>query len=117
MTTRERADAIARAVHARIGKAMQELATVAPMVQREHPFSAVVTMRGIIDDLRVVEALIMEEARRDRDGVPTESLICGACGEHEARCQCADACDVCGRMECDDMHEQDAAAYEPRARL
>ncbi len=114
MTTRERADAIARAVHTRIGKAMQELATVAPMVQREHPFSAVVTMRGIIDDLRVVEALIMEEARRDRDGVPTESLICKACGEHESRCQCADACNVCGQMDCDDPHEQDAAAYEPR---
>jgi len=116
VTTRERADAIARAVHARIGKAMQELATVAPMVQREHPFSAVVTMRGIIDDLRVVEALIMEEARRDRDGVPTESLICGSCGEHESRCQCDDHCRKCGLLECVG-HEEDAAAYEPRARF
>jgi hypothetical protein len=55
-------------VHARIGKAMRELATVAPMVQREHPFSAVVTMRGIIDSCSPHEPQISDSV-----GTPSRS--------------------------------------------
>ena len=104
------------AAAARIGKTMQELAVVSSQSRRSLPMLAGYGLRYAIQDLEAVERLLLRAARADQDGVPTESLNCGFCGEHESRCQCAETCNVCGVRDCDDLHETDAAGYEPRAR-
>ena len=116
MTHDERMVIVGDAAAARFVEVMQDLQQAASSARRGLPFFAAVEVAAAMLKLKAVRLSLIRAARADQDGVPTESLICGICGEHEAKCQCADACDVCGKMECDDRHETDAAGYEPRER-
>lgn len=117
MTTDEKQWIVSEALAARVAEVMQHLPIIVDYARRGLPILAGYDLRDMIENLQACQRMMAQIAYEDSDGVPTESLICKACGEHESRCQCADACDVCGKMECDERHEQDAAAYEPRERF
>lgn len=116
MTHDEKQWIFSEALAARVTEVMQNLPILVDYARRGLPVLARYGLRDAIENLQACERMMSHAASQDQDGVPTESHICRICGEYISRCQCADACDVCGRMECDDLHEQDAAAYEPRAR-
>lgn len=117
MTHDEKIALVGEAAAARIALVMRELPGVASYALRSMPFIARVGVRQAIEHLEATERALLKAARADQDGVPTESCICGICGEHESRCQCAETCNVCGVRDCDDLHETDAAGYEPRERF
>lgn len=114
MTHDEKMAVIGDAAAARFVEVMQDLQQAASSARRGLPFFAAVEVAAAMLKLKAVRLSLIKAARADQDGVPTEPLLCATCGDNEWRCQCDDACDVCGRMECDDRHEQDDAAREPR---
>ena len=116
MTHDERMVIVGDAAAARFVEVMQDLQQAASSARRGLPFFAAVEVAAAMLKLKAVRLSLIKAARADQDGVPTESCICGICGEHESRCQCSETCNVCGVRDCDDLHETDAAGYEPRAR-
>lgn len=114
MTTDEKQWIVSEALAARVAEVMQHLPIIVDYARRGLPILAGYDLRDMIENLQACQRMMAHAASQDQDGVPTESTICRYCGEHESRCQCDETCHVCGVRDCDDPHEQDVEAYEPR---
>ena len=114
--TDEKAVAVENMVSARSVLARMWLQAASRNMRLGNHTGVLIDLDEAAREVEVMRKMVVEFTARDQDGVPNSSMICGICGEHESRCQCAETCNVCGVRDCDDLHETDAAGYEPRAR-